>query len=494
MLRVTPTRDYPLHGTAATRAIEASLRAALPPHTLMRRAGLAVAKLAMALVPDAQHIWIACGPGNNGGDGFEAAYQLQQRGKRVVVTYFGTQQELPADAAISLERCQQAGVQFADVPPVATDLCIDAMLGLGSSRAPEGMMANWLQHMESLPAAILSVDLPTGLNADTGVRLTAVGADESKRHGPVKRRFTLSLLTLKPGLFTHQGRDTAGEVWWDDLGSGSYREAVAPDAWLPLPPEPTPRPHASHKGTFGDVLIVGGAPGMGGAAVLAADAALHAGAGRVYVNLLDSHGPGWDAMRPAIMFRRLEDLDPGALTVVCGCGGSKGVKSLLPRIMEAAPHLVLDADALNWVARDQDLQMLLRQRRMHAGNSATVVTPHPLEAARLLRLETSDIQKDRLGAAHALTERFGCTVVLKGSGTIVCTPGEVPCINPTGNGRLATAGTGDVLAGQLGALLARGFNAHQAAVIAVWRHGHAADCWTADSALTADALARRLAP
>lgn len=493
MLRVTPTRPYPLHSVAATRAIEAALAQTLPPHTLMQRAGLAVSRLALAIAPHAQTIWIACGPGNNGGDGLEAAVQLRAAGKQVVVSLAGAPEQLPADAAQSLQRCMNGGIVLsADAPP-SVDLCIDALLGLGASRPPDGLAAQWLQTMAHTASPVLAVDLPSGLNGDTGTCLA--GPEESQPGRIVSRaqRHTLALLTLKPGLFTHQGRDSAGEVWWDDLGAGQLLADFSASAWLAAPPEPTARPHASHKGTFGDVLIVGGAAGMGGAAVLAADAALHAGAGRVYVKLLDNQGLGWDAVRPAIMFRRLDDLDLGALTVVCGCGGSKGVKSLLPRIMEATPHLVLDADALNWVARDQDLQMLLRQRRWHAGHSATVLTPHPLEAARLLRTQTADVQADRLGAATALAERFGCTVVLKGSGTVVCTPDQVPSINPTGNGRLATAGTGDVLAGQLGALLARGFSAHEAAVAAVWRHGQLANQWSAGSALTADSLARQLA-
>jgi hydroxyethylthiazole kinase-like uncharacterized protein yjeF len=189
------------------------------------------------------------------------------------------------------------------------------------------------------------------------------------------------------------------------------------------------------------------------------------------------------------MFRPSEALDPAQLTVVCGCGGGSAIAAQLPKLLSATPRLVIDADAINSIANDTQLEKLL-QARQHRDRQ-TVLTPHPLEAARLLSNTAAHVQSDRLAAAGQLAQRFGCTVVLKGSGTIVAAPGEVSAINPTGNARLATAGTGDVLAGMIGARLANGQPAFQAACEAVWLHGHAADTWPADQALTASALARK---
>ena len=297
---------------------------------------------------------------------------------------------------------------------------------------------------------------------------------------------TLTLLTLKPGLFTASGRDAAGTVWFDDLGADLSNEAAS--AWLAGAPASAPRQHASHKGSYGDVAVIGGAPGMAGAALLAASAALHSGAGRVFTCLLDGNSTGFASAQPELMLRAPESLDLATMAVVCGCGGGTAVRALLPRVLSTAASLVLDADALNAIATDPSLQTLLRQRAQRG--AATVLTPHPLEAARLLDTTTPAIQADRLRAAQQLADAYQCTVVLKGSGSIVATPGSVPSINPTGNAKLATAGTGDVLAGMVGAALAAGRPAPDAALTAVWHHGTLADQWPTKKPLTASKLAQ----
>lgn len=482
MQRITSATAADLFDIASSRRIERAAAAGLPAHTLMQRAGLAVARLAMALAPHARTIWIACGPGNNGGDGFEAAAQLQRRGFAPVVTRLGDEARLPPDARASLQRARDAGVQFAQAPPLHSDLVVDALLGIGAARAPQGPMAQWLQRMHEGEATVLSVDVPSGLDADTGTWAMAAGSGA----GLGQRRACLALLTLKPGLFTAHGRDAAGEVWFDDLGVAGI-PAERPTARLCTAPRAAVRPHASHKGSYGDVAVIGGAPGMAGAVLLAAAAAASAGAGRVFVAPLDDRVPPLDANRPELMFRNVGALDLGGLAVVCGCGGGHAVRAVLPRVLHAARALVLDADALNAVATDSALQSQLRRR---AGSGrATVLTPHPLEAARLLGTHTAEVQANRLQAAGRLAERFGATVVLKGSGTVIAAPGETPVINPTGNARLATAGTGDVLAGMIGSALAAGRPAMEAACAAVWEHGHRADTWPPDRPLTAGGLA-----
>ncbi len=475
MQPITPNLPHPLHDVATTRALEQALAATLPPHTLMQRAGLATARLALALAPHARTFWIACGPGNNGGDGLEAARHLQQWGKQPLVTWLGLAQTAPADAQASYASAQAAGVQFLDAPPPSCDACIDALLGIGVTRAAEGRLADWIHRINALDVPVLAVDLPSGLNADTG-----------HASGPaVRATHTLSLLTLKPGLYTAAGRDLAGQVWLDELGADSHAAPV--QATLGGEPRPLMRRHASHKGSYGDVAVFGGAPGMGGAALLAASAALHSGAGRVFVALLDGSGLSVDTSQPELMFRTPDALEPAQLTVVVGCGGGSAVATQLPRILSSAHRVVIDADALNAIANDSQLAQLLHARA--ARGRQTVLTPHPLEAARLLANSAAEVQHDRLAAARTLAQRFGCTVVLKGSGTVIAAPDRTPLINPTGNARLATAGTGDVLAGMVGARLAQGETAFEAACAAVWLHGHMADIWPATRPLTADALA-----
>ncbi len=477
MQRITPTDQLALHGVAATRTLEQSAAANLPPHALMHRAGLAIAKLAQALHPHARTIWVACGPGNNGGDGIEAAIHLLRRGYQPVVTWLGQPGAVPADTQASWERAVQAGVSFSDTPPESADLSIDAMLGIGSTRAPEGLMAEWVRRMNHGATPILAVDIPTGLQADTGAAAPCC----------VKAHHTLSLLTLKPGLFTAQGRDSAGQVWHDALGTcASDADATAFLGGMPQQRRPRLL-HATHKGTHGDVVVIGGAPGMTGAALLAASAALHAGAGRVMVSLLDDAALGVDVFQPELMVRPFNALALDTLTAVCGCGGGTAVANVLQEVIQRVPRLVLDADALNCVAATA--KALLRSR---ASDFQTVLTPHPLEAARLLGWTTAEVQASRLAAAQQLADGLACTVVLKGSGTVIAATGQKPVINPTGNGLLATGGTGDVLAGLLAARLASGAMAFEAACTAVYHHGDLADHWPIEHALTAGRLARAL--
>jgi len=450
MRRILPLdQEHALFGVAPTRAIEQRAAAALPAFALMARAGTAVARLALAVAPHARKIWIAAGPGNNGGDGLEAACHLKRWGKEVTVALIGDPLALPADAAAALARARLVGVQIeltAATPATPPDLAIDALLGLGASRAPQGRIADAVRALNVLSCTVLAVDLPSGLSADTG---RPIG------DACVVATHTLTLLTLKPGLFTAAGRDHAGTVWLDDLGVDST--PVGATAWLSgagADTRPAQRRHAQHKGSFGNVAVVGGAVGMSGAALLAARAAHAAGAGRVFVDLLDASAaaPGVDLLRPELMLRRdWSNSAPDVLavsTVVCGCGGGDAVRRTLPRLLSLSARLLLDADALNALADDPALAALLRQRAERG--RATVLTPHPLEAARLLGRTTTDVQADRLRAAQAIADRFHAVTVLKGSGSVIAAVGQAPRINCTGNAALATAGTGDVLAGWLG--------------------------------------------
>lgn len=504
LCRVLPLQGaaLPLLDAGGTRALEQRSAVSLAPHALMQRAGASVARLALAVAPDAERIWIAAGPGNNGGDALEAALRLAAVGRDVEVALIADA-VLPPDAAHALVRAREAGVAIGHAPSPSQPpaLAIDGLLGVGANRAPGGALGAAIRALVGVAQAgvpVLVIDLPSGLHAGTGRLL---GAD------CVQATHTLALLTLKPGLVTGQGRDQCGDIWLDDLGVDVAYETpgAAPTAWL-AGVDPARRPqrrHAQNKGSFGDVAVVGGAPGMTGAALLAARAASAAGAGRVYIEWLD-RSPALarlDLVHPELMFRdgwtAAAGDALGRATVVCGCGGGDAVATPLRRLLVEASRLVIDADALNAIAADPGLAESLRRR---AGRGqASVLTPHPLEAARLLDGTVASIEADRLASAAELVGRFRCSVVLKGSGSIIAAPRELPRINATGNAALATAGTGDVLAGWLGGRWAQRHAteadaarlAFESACQAVAEHGAAAEP-APPGALRASDLVERL--
>ncbi|WP_416548408.1 NAD(P)H-hydrate dehydratase [Limnohabitans sp. DCL3] len=484
---------WPIYDREGVRALEALLQAKNP-NRLMAQAGLATAQLALSIAPHAQRIGVAAGPGHNGGDGLEAAMHLHRWGKKVCVSLMGSVDQLPSDAHAAWQRALSAGVPMAlglpnhglqDWGP--HDLIIDALLGIGAMRPLTKEMMAWVQAINHARAPVLAVDVPTGLNSDSGQFLGPSAASFC-----IQADHTLTFIAPKPGLFMGHGRDMCGQIWLASLGATASTNGPQPHAWLnPMRPHPI-KTHASHKGNYGDVAVIGGEAdehgwGMTGAALLAATSALHAGAGRVILSLLC--GQSSNTATADLMQRDWQSLDLEHLHVVCGCGGGASVKQVLPAVLQRAKQLVLDADGLNVLSQTPALQALLRQR---ANSQATVITPHPLEAARLLQTHTSEVQNNRLEAAQNLMALLQCTVVLKGSGTIIASPGQTPRINTSGNGLLAVGGTGDVLAGLIGARMAQGLTAFDAACTAVAEHGHVADHWPAGQALTASRLARRL--
>ncbi|MEK8034310.1 NAD(P)H-hydrate dehydratase [Ideonella sp. DXS29W] len=504
-----------LHDTGSSRAIERAALAAAAPHELMERAGLAVARLALSIAPHAQRFWVAAGPGNNGGDGLVAARWLLAAGKAVLVSCTGDPDRLPPDARQARHRALLAGVPIESMASSAAteqdarddrrfDVVIDALLGLGQTRPAEGAIAELIhvvnRHRRQ-GALVLAIDLPTGLCADTGRLLGSA---------VVQADVTLSLLTLKPGLFTGAGRDLAGDIWCDDLAvppaaqAAAYRLTGSADARAALAPRRL-ADHASHKGRFGDLWVVGGDQGMQGAAQLAAQAGLRAGAGRVYLSCLADASPtAPPSGAPELMVRSLESgLAAGladSATVVCGCGGGMAVQGALPLLIDRAPRLVLDADALNRTAEDPSLAAQLEARGKRG--LPTILTPHPLEAARLLGTDTATLQADRPQAARRLAQRFGAVVVLKGSGSMVAAPVQAMAINASGNARLATAGTGDVLAGLIGGCWSShptsdgssGLEqAFQVACGATWLHGRAAESSNEQLPLIAHRLVEAIA-
>jgi hydroxyethylthiazole kinase-like uncharacterized protein yjeF len=473
-VRVDPLqRAWPLHDEQATRQAErlaAAEQTQMPP---MERAGHALARLAVALAPQCRSADVWCGPGNNGGDGLVAARVLQGLGWQLRVVLLGDAARSPPDALAARRAAGDAAVPMVAAAPALTHpeaVVIDALLGLGASRAPDAALAGAITVINAHRGPVLAADLPSGLHPNTGQRLGAAA---------VRASATLNLLTLKPGCYTGAGRDHAGEVWLDDLGAA----ATPPTAWLSAG-EPLPsRVHASHKGCFGDVAVVGGAPGMVGAAWLAARAALAAGAGRVHCSPLDPQAGLIDVLRPELMGQRLwwqsDRRHLQATTVACGCGGGDAVHVALPALLRHVVRLVLDADALNALAGDGHLRALLQARA--ARGLATLVTPHPLEAARLLGVDTAAVQADRCAAAQALAHDLQVAVLLKGSGSVIAAPGTPPLINATGNAALASAGTGDVLAGWAAGIWSQApaLSAQRVGSMAAGHHGAAADAWRA---------------
>ncbi len=445
----------------------------------MARAGLSAARLVLARWPRARKVLVLAGPGNNGGDGWVLAEHLHRVGQQVDVWPVEARSSPPADARAARAAALVAGVQVLEGSTATlaralsqADLVVDALLGLGTTRPAAGRVADALQLLkQSPPPALLALDLPSGLDIDTGQPWS--GSPDVPA-----ATATLSLLTLKPGLFTGSGHDLAGEVWFDDL---SCIHGVSPTALLGGPSQAVPAPHAWHKGSRGDVWVVGGDTGMDGAAQLAAMAALRGGAGRVLLHVL---APAPQVARAATLLQlpvgTLADAGAAAeATVVAGCGGGSAVASHMPGLLAQAARLVIDADGLNAIARDGQLRAALHARTMRGG--ATVLTPHPLEAARLLNRTAAAVQADRIATAQHLSEAFGCTVVLKGSGSVIAAPAALARVNPSGNAALATAGTGDVLAGWIAARWSQSPMATPQDVVAeaVWVHGTAADDWLA---------------
>ena len=459
--------SQPIYDVAAIRDIEARHASEDPP--LMERAGAAATRAVLAhsrgtrLAP-----LIACGPGNNGGDGFVVARLLRSRGINPTVVYLGEETKLPADALEALAHYRRFGGEIDhEIPKRPFSLVVDALFGIGLQRPIEGAYAELIDRINGLGCPVLALDVPSGLCADTGRVLGRA----------VKANYTATFIALKPGLLTLDGPDHCGEVSVHDLD-------IAPENTLPargrvVTPELfksrlLPRPKNSHKGMMGGVGILGGAPGMTGAALLAGRAALKLGAGRVYVGLLDNTALAVDTDQPELMLRKPEDILASgfatALAVGPGLGQGADGLDLLKRAIAAELPLVLDADALNLLAAHPVLTGHLQKRA-----APTLLTPHPLEAARLLGIDVGAVRADRLRAALSLAEKLNAVTVLKGCGSVIASPAGHWYINTSGNPGMASAGMGDVLAGLAVALLAQGWEAETAMLCAVHLHGVAAD-------------------
>jgi hydroxyethylthiazole kinase-like uncharacterized protein yjeF len=456
---------------AAIRAIEkAALDAGAP---LMERAGLAAALAARSMLRDARHqparVLALAGPGNNGGDAFEAATQLRSGGVEVRLCCAAEPPALPADAAQACAKWRAGGgsVDSTLPDPREFDLVIDGLFGIGMSRPVAAPNAQWIEAVNAAAVPVLSLDVPSGLDADTGFV-----------HGSAMRAHrTITFIADKPGLHTGAGPDHAGAVEVADLdlraapptgtAVGALLSRIDFAACL------KPRARDSHKGSYGSVGVIGGSSGMTGAALLASRAALMLGAGRVFVGLGDPTALAIDPLHPEIMLRTAGEvvaLAPEVLVIGPGLGQSEAARALLEAACDSAGSVLFDADALNLIARDAKLAARVARRK-----GATLMTPHPLEAARLLGRDTAAVQGDRIAATLAIARLYGASVVLKGAGSVVADAAGRWWINPTGNPGMASGGMGDTLAGIAGALAAQCDEPLAALMCAVYLHGAAAD-------------------
>jgi hydroxyethylthiazole kinase-like uncharacterized protein yjeF len=440
-------------------------------YELMCRAGRAVVEVARETFPNARHWLIMCGPGNNGGDGYVVARLAVEAGIDITLCSLVDPRQLKGDAAKAYADWQTGGGAVANWPLPegdSFDLILDAMLGTGIDRAVGGVFHAAITYLNQLNSPVLAIDIPSGLNADTGCPMGCA----------VKAQATVTFVGLKRGLYTADGPDHCGMVSFDDLAipeeaALKYSESsgilLSPGF---LAEVLKPRPRNSHKGSFGHVLAVGGIAGMSGAIRLCGEAALRSGAGKVTLATDPLHAGVVNLDRPELMVKATPAMDEllSILNKDCvvavgpGLGMTDWSLSLLKVCVESSVPLVVDADGLNLLAQ---LEPLTR------GN--WILTPHPAEAARLLACTVKEIQQDRVSSAVAIARRFDACVVLKGCGTVIADASGGYAICPAGNPGMATAGSGDVLTGIIVALLAQGLSVINAARVGVLAHATAGD-------------------
>lgn len=413
---------------------------------LMLKAGQAVARHARRHWPSAQRVLVLAGRGNNGGDGYVAASCLMDAGLEVAVLAPAGTPRAHSDADRAYHAYQQQGGRLVENPDrLDADLIIDAVIGTGHQGALKAPWPALFSRLNSSGIPVLAVDVPSGLEAATG---------RADSEALVASR-TLSFIAHKVGLLTGDGPALVGKLALERLGVDPGSEVLG--HYLNTAPAWPERPANGHKGRFGQVAVLAGAPGFGGAGLLAARAALAAGAGRVVWHTEGSNVAAALAAQPELMTAALDAPPQGTVVLGPGLGLEQQAEALYRRTLDSVAAGVLDADGLSWLAR---------QPRPMPG---WVLTPHPGEAARLLECSSTDIQADRCRAAQALAERYQATVVLKGSGTLVAEGDQLRVVH-AGTPAMATPGMGDTLAGLIAALLAQGQTPWQAAQTGAWWH------------------------
>lgn len=442
---------------------------ATPGYDLMTRAAEAALKFALLQFPTAKRCQVVCGAGNNAGDGYVVARLASQQGLDVSVLTLVDPETLRGDAATAWgDFAAEGGVvmPWDGVLDPEADLIVDAILGSGLQREVGGVFGAAVAALNTHPACVHSLDIPTGIHGDSGA-LQGIA---------VKADLTTTFVGLKPGLFLGDGPACCGRLTFCDLGiDPAWTAAVLPQfrrindaaiaAALPR------RARDANKGDFGHVLVIGGGPGMPGAARLCGEAALRSGAGRVSIATHPDHAAYLNASRPELMVQAVagaQELAPllAKADVVAfgpGLGQSDWAKALFAAVCEDRLPAVWDADALNLLAAEQ------------SAIQNKILTPHPGEAATLLDETAAAVQADRLASLVALHKRYGVVIVLKGAGTLISGEDGIPAISTSGNPGMAAAGMGDVLTGVIAGLAAQGLPLQQAAEIGTEIHARAGD-------------------
>jgi NAD(P)H-hydrate epimerase len=440
---------------------------------LMQRAGMAVFKHIL------QHyrkhaVTVFCGSGNNGGDGYVIATLAKEKGIAVQLIHLKQPQQLKGNAKRAYEIANKAGVTMVDFSPemVLEDcIIVDALIGIGLKGSVRGTYCDAIELINNSNLVVVAVDLPSGLNADTG----------DVENICVKAQTTICFIGLKQGLFTNHGPDYCGKIVYQDLAEKSTIFDEIPPVAIKLQLSSLlrhlkPRQASSHKNNYGHVIVVGGDYGYAGASLLAAEAALRTGAGLVSVATRQEHISTIVARRPEIMAHAVDSSEAlqtlvkkaSVLIIGPGLGQSLWSRKMLNCALKADIPSILDADALNLIAREQI--------QLNTMNHPYVLTPHPKEAARLLNVETSQIQKDRFSAVKKMAKKYHAQVLLKGTGSLVCVSANSTIgVCTAGNPGMATGGMGDVLSGIIGGLLAQGVNHNHCLALATCLHAEAAD-------------------
>jgi NAD(P)H-hydrate epimerase len=437
------------------------------PYKLMQLAGTAAFQLLKKHWPDAKSILVLCGTGNNGGDGFVVARLAAEAGLEVRVVYVQEPQIMPAQQAWL--DCQNLEIQKhlgSDSMDFNVDVIVDALLGIGFRGQLKTHYVDLIHRANFSAKPILALDVPSGLNADTGLA-----------SGPViQAQKTLTFLALKKGLFTGNAANYCGDILLDELDIPPVLlQQLAPAAVISNMETAgdylVKRPKDVNKGNFGHVLIVGGNKGMGGAARMSGEAAARCGAGLVSLAVHPENAAVITAQRPELMCRAIHSVaqvellinKASVIVIGPGLGLDEWAQSLFAVCVKSSKPKVVDADALNLLAKN------FKQ------SESWILTPHPGEAGRLLGLETIQIQQDRFEACLALQNRYKGVALLKGAGSLIQCPNKATIICPYGNPGMATAGMGDVLSGVIGGLLAQGLSLEQAAELGVLVHAKAGD-------------------
>jgi len=438
-------------------------------YSLMQTAGQAAFEKLRERWPQAANIVVCCGKGNNAGDGYVVASLAKEHGFAVTIFTLSPPSELQGAALEAAQAAQQLDITietFDAEKPLAADVIVDALLGSGLQGDVREPFVSAIQAINASDSAVLSLDVPSGLDVDTGDILGSA----------VEANVTVTFIAGKPGLYTSKAPAYCGHIYWHDLNiPAELFSQITPDAqlidWEQVQQVLPRRRKDAHKGNHGHVLVIGGDYGMGGAVRMAAEAALRVGAGLVSVATRPEHVPIVSCARPEIMCHQVSQSDDlevllAKATVVVigpGLGKSEWAEALLATVLKHDHPKVLDADSLN----------LLSEHPLHRND--WVLTPHPGEAARLLDSNSQAIQDNRFKAATEIQQQYGGVTVLKGAGTIIQAPNHIPDICMAGNPGMATGGMGDVLSGVIAGLIAQGLALDVAASAGVMVHAKAAD-------------------